>query len=240
MFDTLDEIQRQLADGEDARAEFKELVLGPHGVRATNTEEMAGDMVAFANAEGGAIFLGVEDSGIVRGLPEDRLADIERWVVNIATHNCDPPLRPILRKERLLRPDGSEATIMVVEVRRDLYVHGTSGGRHHVRVGSSKCILTGLLLARLFQECGRAFVFDEQPVPTASEEDFDRQSLVRLFQNGAPAIPWPDLLRNTRVLARSDDGPDRPTVAGPLVFGKTPRATFLPHTLKRRCIAAAL
>jgi len=227
MFDTLDEIQRQLANGEDARAEFKELVLGAHGVRSPNTEDMAGEMVGFANAEGGVIFLGVEDSGIVRGLPEDRLADVERWVVNVATNNCDPPIRPILRKERLPQPDGSEAIVMLVEVRRGLYVHGTSGGRHYVRVGSSKQILTGTPLARLFQERGRSFVFDEQPVPTATEEDLDRAILERFFQNGPSAIPWPDLLRNTRVLARADEGADRPTVAGLLAFGEAPR-THLP------------
>jgi predicted HTH transcriptional regulator len=224
MFDTFDEIQRQLANGEDARAEFKELVLGAHGVRSPNTEDMAGEMVGFANAEGGVILLGVEDSGIVRGLPEDRLADVERWVVNVATNNCDPPIRPIVRKERLPQPDGSEAIVMLVEVRRGLYVHGTSGGRHYVRVGSSKQILTGTPLARLFQERGRAFVFDEQPVPTATEEDLDRAILERFFQNGPSAIPWPDLLRNTRVLARADEGPDRPTVAGLLAFGEAPRA----------------
>jgi len=143
--------------------------------------------------------------------------------VNVATNNCDPPIRPILRKERLPRPDGSEAIVMLVEVRRGLYVHGTSGGRHYVRVGSSKQILTGASLARLFQERGRVFVFDEQPVPTAAEEDLDRKSLERFFDNRASAIPWPDLLRNTRVLARADEGHDRPTVAGLLAFGRAVR-----------------
>jgi predicted HTH transcriptional regulator len=113
---------------------------------------------------------------------------------------------------------------MLVEVRRGLYVHGTSSGRHYVRVGSSKEILTGAPLARLFQERGRAFVFDEQPVATATEEDLDRETSERFFQNGPSAIPWPDLLRNTRVLARADEGPARPTVAGLLAFGKAPRA----------------
>lgn len=227
MFDTLDQIQRQLANGEDARAEFKELVLGERGVRSPNTEDMAGEMVAFANAEGGVLFLGVEDRGVVRGLPDERLADVERWVVNVATNSCDPPIRPILRKERLPRPDRSEAIVMLVEIRRGLYVHGTNSGRHYVRVGSSKQILTGAPLARLFQERGRALIFDEQPVPSATEDDLDYESLERFFENGPSSIPRADLLRNTRVLARAGDAPDRPTVAGLLAFGKAPR-THLP------------
>jgi ATP-dependent DNA helicase RecG len=227
MFDTLDEIERQLATGEDARAEFKEVVLGDRGVRSPNTEDMAAEMVAFANAEGGVIFLGVDDAGIVRGLPEDRLADIENWIVNVATNNCDPALRPLIRRERLPLPSRSEAVIMLVEIRRGLYVHGTSSGRHYVRVGSSKRILTAAPLARLFQERGRAFVFDEQAVPTATSEDLDRERLEQFFTSRPSAIPWPDLLRNTKVVAQTEGGPDRPTVAGLLAFGKAPH-THLP------------
>jgi len=66
---------------------------------------MAGEMVAFTNADGGCVFLGVDDAGIVRGLAEDRLEDIERWAINIASNTCVPPVRPILRKERLTSDD---------------------------------------------------------------------------------------------------------------------------------------
>lgn len=222
MFDTLDEIGRQLETGEDGRAEFKEVVLGQRSVRSPNTEDIAAEMVAFANAEGGVIFLGVDDSGIVRGLREERVGDVESWVVNVATNNCDPPIRPMVRRERLARPDGSDALVMLVEIGRGIYVHGTSGGRHYVRVGSSKQLLKSAPLARLFQERGRAFVFDEQPVPTATADDLDRESLDRFFGNGPRAIPLVDLLRNTRVISSAENGQDRPTVGGLLAFGRRP------------------
>lgn len=222
MFDTLDEIQRQLAAGEDSRVEFKEVVLGDRGVKSPNTEDMAGEMVAFANADGGVIFLGVDDEGIVRGLPEHRLADIEHWVVQVATNNCDPPLRPTIRRESLSRPDGTDAVVMLVEVRRGLFVHGTRSGRHYVRVGSSKQVATGVQLARLFQERGRAFVFDEQPVYTATADDLDRDALDRYF-GPSSSIPLGDMLRNTRIVMTVPGEPERPTVAGLLAFGKSPQ-----------------
>lgn len=222
MFDTLDEIQRQLHAGEDSLAEFKEVVLGDHGVRSPNTEDMAGEMVAFANADGGVVFLGVDDDGIVRGVPQDRLADVEHWAVQVATNNCDPPLRPVIRRVTLPRYDGTDAVVMLVEIRRGLYVHGTKGGRHYVRVGSSKKVVTGVQLARLFQERGRAFIFDEQPVYTATVDDLDRDSLERYF-GSSPFIPMRDLLRNTRIVVAIEGEPERPTVAGLLAFGRHPQ-----------------
>ena len=117
MFDTLDEIRRQLEVLEDARAEFKEVLLRDRGVRSPNTEEMAGEMVAFANAEGGVIFLGVDDDGVVRGIPAEHTGDVEAWVINVASNNCDPPIRPILRKEHLHDPSGSQRLVILVEIR---------------------------------------------------------------------------------------------------------------------------
>ena len=223
MFDTLGEIQRQLDAGEDARAEFKEVVLGVRGVRSPNTEEMAGEMVAFANAEGGVVFLGVDDNGIVRGIPSNRARDVEVWAVNVAINNCDPPIRPILRKEHVPGPTGSQCLVILVEIRRGLYVHGTSGGRHYTRVGSTKQLVRGAMLARLFQDRGRTFVFDEQQVPTATGDDLDAGRLAAFFANGPRTIPWPDLLRNTRVTTTGESDLDRPTLAGLLAFGKTPQ-----------------
>ena len=63
MFDTTDRILNQLRAGEDGLAEFKALRLGNRGVLSPNTEDLAGELVAFANADGGTIFLGVDDSG---------------------------------------------------------------------------------------------------------------------------------------------------------------------------------
>ncbi len=220
MFDRLEEIERQLSVGEDSRAEFKEVVLGPRGVRSPNSEKVAAEIVAFANADGGVIFVGVDDEGIVRGLPDKRLGDIEQWIINVATHDCDPPIRPTLRRERLRRSDGTEVVIILVEIRRGLFVHATRSGRHYERVGSTKQILTGSWLARLFQERGRAFVFDEHAVPTATIDDLDHTRLNRFFESASLRIPLLDVIGNTKVVAEGEGGVQRPTVAGLLAFGR--------------------
>ena len=226
MFEGRDRILDQLRAGEDGRAEFKEVRFGNRGVVSPNTEELAGELVAFANAEGGAVFLGVDDSGAVRGIPPARIDAVEHWVLNVATHNCDPPIRPILRKALLPGDGGDDRRVLMAEVPRGLYVHRTSGGRYYARLGSTKRDLTPPELVRLFQQRGRGYVFDEQPVLAAAVDDLNRHRLEAFFGR-SPAIPWLDLLRNTRVTYRDEDGVDRPTVAGLLVFGTEP-AEFLP------------
>ena len=189
MFDTPEQIRNQLRAGEDGRSEFKEVRFGDRGVLSPNTEELAGELVAFANAEGGVVFLGVDDSGAVRTeFPPERWDSVEHWLLNVATHNCDPPIRPVVR--RVLPPDDQEGDyrILLVEVPRGLYVHRTSGGRYYTRVGSTKRDLTPPELARLFQQRGREYVFDEQPVLAATVEDLNRNRLEAFFGR-SPTIP---------------------------------------------------
>ena len=226
MFDTTEQILDQLRAGEDGRAEFKEVRFGDRGVLSPDTDALAGELVAFANAAGGGVFLGVADSGAVAGIAPSRVDAVERWIVNVATHNCEPPIRPVLRKILLPAAVGDDRQVLLAEVPRGLYVHRTSGGRYYVRVGSSKRDLTPPERARLFQARGREYVFDEQAVLTAAVDDLNRHHLEAFFGR-SPTIPWLDLLRNTRVTFRDENGVDRPTVAGLLTFGTEP-ADFLP------------
>ena len=221
MFDTKEEILDQLRAGEDGRAEFKEMRFGNRGVLSPNTEELAGELVAFANAEGGAVFLGVDDSGGVPGIPPESLDAAEHWLLDVATHNCEPPIRPVVRKALLPSDWGVDDRILLVVVPRGPYVHRTSAGRYYTRVGSTKRDLAPPELARLFQQRGREYVFDEQPVPAAAVQDLNRHRLEAFFGR-SPTIPWLDLLRNTRVTFQDEDGVDRPTVAGLLVFAMEP------------------
>ena len=47
-----------------------------------------------------------QHSGAPRGIPAERLDSVEHWFLNVATHNCDPPIHPVVRKALL--PDDEE------------------------------------------------------------------------------------------------------------------------------------
>ena len=199
-----------------------------------NTEELAGELVAFANADGGVVFLGVDDSGVARGIPPERWDSVEHWLLNVATYNCDPPIRRVVRKALLPDDQEGEHRVLLVGVPRGLYVHRTSGGRYYTRVGSTKRDLSPPELARLFQQRGREYVFDEQPVLAATVEDLNRNRLEAFFGR-SPTIPWLDLLRNTRVTFQDEDGVDRPTVAGLLAFATEPTEFLASGSIEAAC-----
>ena len=237
MFDTAEQIENQLIAGEDSQTEFKELRLSGRGVQAPNAESVAGEMVAFANADGGTFFLGVNDAGAPLGIPQEHLDAVERWFLNIATENCDPPIRPIVRKH-VVQVKGECKHLILSEIPRGLYVHRTTGGRYYQRIGSTKRDLTPSELARLFQQRGREYVFDERAVHAASVSDLNQHRLEAFFGR-SQTIPWLDLLRNTRVITPDEQGADRPTVAGLLAFATEP-ADFLPScSIEAACYAGA-
>ena len=237
MFDTAEQIENQLIAGEDSQTEFKELRLSGRGVQAPNAESVAGEMVAFANADGGTFFLGVNDAGAPLGIPQEHLDAAERWFLNIATENCDPPIRPIVRKH-VVQVKGECKRLILAEIPRGLYVHRTTGGRYYQRIGSTKRDLTPSELAHLFQQRGREYVFDERAVHAASVSDLNQHRLEAFFGR-SQTIPWLDLLRNTRVITPDEQGADRPTVAGLLAFATEP-ADFLPScSIEAACYAGA-
>ena len=233
MFATADEILRQLLAGEDSRTEFKRVDFKGRRILGPDRDNVAAGLVAFANAEGGTLFLGVDDSGTATGVPREKLDLVEQWVVNIATDLCDPPIRPVLRRAVVPGPSG-DVMIVLAEIRRGLYVHRTSRGRYHLRVGSTRRDLDPTELARLFQDRSREFVFDERKVFAATADDLSRTRLEAHF-GISPTIPWPDLLRNTRVTIRDRDEVDRPSVAGLLSFGRDATDTLASAYIEAAC-----
>ena len=233
MFETPDEILRQFRAGEDSRAEFTRVVIRDRRVLGPDRDDLAADMVAFANAEGGTFVIGVDDSGAPLGIPRESLDLIERWVIDIATDRCDPPVWPVLRRALVPGPSGGVA-ILLAEVRRGVSVHGTTCGRYYLREGSTRRDLRPTELARLFEERGREYAFDERQVFGSAVEGLDCNRLEAFFGR-SQRIPWLDLLRNTRVTVKDEEGVDRPTVAGLLAFSSDPASHLRSAYIEAAC-----
>jgi ATP-dependent DNA helicase RecG len=214
---TRDELLRLIAQGEGQQLDFKEETIKPG--------KLAETLVAFANAEGGLIVIGVDDQGRVAGV-----SDLKRATDNVveAIGNCSPPLGIGLPQSVEMAPG---ATALVIEIPPQLPRVYHAHGRYLRRSGSMNMALDEAALRRLLYERGE-LSFEAEPVAEAGLADLDdakvngfRQRYEGIYGRSL-ALANRDLLLAMGCLTRDS----RPTVAGLLLFGRDiQRFFFEPH-----------
>lgn len=216
---TRTELFEIIANGENSGVEFKRDDL--------LTQDLAKELVAFSNLEGGMVLLGVEDDGTITGLTRQNL---EEWVMNVCRDKIRPAIVPFFEVVRGVKDNND---IAIVRVTRGYDVHAlwhNNTNRYLMRVGTQSREASQEELARLFQQRG-SIRAELQPVSGATLANLDRRRLRNYFgnirQQDVPADEdeeaWQSLLINTEIM--SEEGV---TVGGMLLFGKTPNR-FLPH-----------
>ncbi|MBW1938724.1 MAG: ATP-binding protein, partial [Deltaproteobacteria bacterium] len=80
----MNELKKQISLGEDSRRQFKADV--------RNADSLAAEMAAFANSEGGVIFIGVADDGSLPGLPNKDVSRVNQLISNTASQHVRSPL----------------------------------------------------------------------------------------------------------------------------------------------------
>jgi len=219
--------------GEDSSIEFK-AVSFKDGRIALNNESIGLELVAFANAQGGRLVLGVDDTTRdVSGISADDVSKVEEWLVNISQQRVQPALTLHTRLLQLPDNNGELQTVIHAEVPRSIMVH-SCGGRYYQRVGSTKRELTQDALGRLFQQRSqsRLIRFDENPVYESNLTDIDSSLKARFLK---PTTAEREQLHKLHLLAKNDAGDDCLSIAGVLLL--TADATeFLPSAYVQ-CVA---
>ncbi len=101
---TVQELNDLIARGEDSSLQFKEDV--------NNSTSLAGEIVAFSNASGGRILIGVADDGSVPGLELQDVRRINQLISNTASQNVRSPVT--VQTENI--PLGQGKTVIVLSI----------------------------------------------------------------------------------------------------------------------------
>jgi len=216
---TRTELLEMIHNGENSGVEFKRDVVQNH--------DLARELVAFSNFQGGRVLLGVEDDGSVSGITRDNL---EEWVMTACRDKVRPGLIPFYEVVKDVEPGKDVA---VVRVSRGFDVQTlwhNNRNAYYIRVGTQSREPSPEELSRLFQQRG-TFRAELRPVSGAVFSDLDIRRLknyfVRVRQQDVPAdddeTGWATLLFNTEIMVE-----DGITVSGMLLFGRTPNR-FLPQ-----------
>ena len=159
-----------LSRGEGLRAEFKEWPVHP--------DDLAAAIVAFANTDGGQLFLGINDDQQIVGISGPELDRLHRVVDNVAAQNCEPPVT-VLRET--IRDEHSRAVVCIGVPKGDQRPYRTNRGNYYMRVTSGRRLASREELLRLFQAT-ESLYYDEIPVLRATMDDLDEQAVRELLQ----------------------------------------------------------
>jgi len=215
---TVEEVKNIIQNGENSYIEFKE--------EEIKAKDLAEEIVAFSNSEGGIILIGVDDEGNIKGIKDSKL---EETVMNICRNNCIPNVIPLYES---IKVDGK--TIAIITIPKGLNKpYYTSDHKYYIRVGTTKRIASKEELLRLFETSG-SLHYDISPVEGTSINDlnidiirdyFMKYNTFDLFEESKESIER--ILLNADIL-KEYDGKKVCTVGGLLVFGKNPEK-YLPQ-----------
>ena len=218
-----EELRVRLQLGEDSGWEFKAVQFQGDRPASRQRTAWADEIVAFANASGGNLLLGVHDDGSVQGLTRPQLDAVERMVAEICRDTIAPEISPLLYRVSL---DG--LALLLVEIPVGHAQHERDG-RSHVRVGSSKRLMTPDDRLRLAQRRGQARFrgVDEQPVPGTGFGTLSERLWKPLLSAESLLDPKRGL-QKLGLLAFNEQGTLCATVAGVLFCTEAPEE-FLPQ-----------
>ena len=226
-----DDIVLQLQLGEDSRWEFKLIEFAENRPRKPSRNDLADEIAAFANADGGVLLCGVTDAGHVQGMLREQIVELDSLLVETSTDSIRPPIR--IRTSHRQLADGK--LLLLVDVPEGESQHDSPGGSY-VRVGGSKRKMTIDERLHLAQRRGQARFrsFDEHTVPDTGFKTLD-ESLWRPLLSAEGAANPESSLEKLALLATDEAGIPRCTVAGVLLCTRNPE-NWLPGA----CITATL
>lgn len=200
-------IDHLLQQPEGKTLEFKRDLSSPRNVLKM--------LVAFANAAGGYLAIGVDDARQVLGVSDP--LDEEARICNLIADGISPRLVPSVELASV-----GDRTLLVVEVflssARPHYLNslGPEAGVY-VRLGASNRQAGPDWIAET-RRAAAGQVFDEQPMPELGLDDLDTTAMARVF---GPTRTLDEKSLQTLKLLRTEQGRLAPTRGAVLLFGKT-------------------
>ncbi|WP_265923343.1 RNA-binding domain-containing protein [Cupriavidus nantongensis] len=216
------ELLEIIANGENSGVEFKRDDLRP--------EQLAKEIVALANFQGGKLLLGVEDDGAISGIQRP---DLETWVMDtIFGRYVHPLILPFY--EEVVLDDGKRVAVISLTqgTAKPYVVRNNNREEIFVRVGSTSRLATREQQARLFESGGMLHA-EMLPVSGSRLEDLDQARMSDYLVNvagdqAAPqsSVEWEQRLIGLGFMVNRPDGPAVCTIAGLVLFGRSPRRTL--------------
>lgn len=212
------ELLEIIANGENSGVEFKRDDIRP--------EQLAKEIVALANFQGGRVILGVEDDGSLSGL---RQQNTQEWVLNVFRDKVYPQIIPFYEEIKI---DGQHRVAVITiapGISKPYMLKHNNREEVYIRMGDRSELASREQQLRLFESGGLLHV---EVLPVAGTSlgvlDLDRLNYYLSTIIRDPEIPvtnaeWEERLQGLGLMASDGLGNTVCSIAGLLCFGINPR-----------------
>ncbi len=186
-------------------------------------KDLATIVVAFANADGGTIAVGVADNGELEGI--DKHTDHLNELLRVPFDFCRPSVKVSVEKLSFTRDNGESDHILLMNVQQSQKVHANQKDEVFYRVGDKSKKLTFDERLQLLYDKGE-MAYENKAVFGASVEDLD-MTLVQSYCDliGYTKSPLEYLEQNDKLIVKEKGG-YKISTAAILLFGKKPQNFF--------------
>lgn len=211
----MEEFEKILREGESATVEFKSWI------KAKNTHERISlavdELIAFANAKGGVLYLGVEDNGIVTGCSNYNIQKILESIYD--------KTRPTLFTEiDVIKYNGMD--VLAISVKQDGNTYATTDGRCLKRLGKNSKPYYPDEMSNKYSSIQNPD-FSGQIVIESTLDDINRLEIYNLkeklkLRDSESTLPYLEDMAFLRDLGliKKDEETEKLTIAGLLFVGK--------------------
>ncbi len=179
--------------------------------------------VAFANADGGDVVIGIEDDGRITGINgnEDHLNELLRVPFDF----CVPSVPVEVYFVDCTDVNGNPNRVLVMHVEPSMRVHANQADDAFYRVGDKSKKLNFEMRMQLFYAKGGRY-YEDEPVYGATIDDIDLDYVAQHCKKIGYAKDAETYLHTNKGFVTTVNGVDKVSGAAILLFGKDPQKFF--------------
>ena len=180
-------------------------------------------LVAFANADGGDVVIGIEDDGRITGINgnEDHLNELLRSPFDF----CVPSVNVEVHFLDCTDVNGQPNRVLVMHVEPSMQVHANQADDAFYRVGDKSKKLNFEMRMQLFYAKGGRY-FEDEPVYKATIDDIDLDFVTDYCRKIGYTKDAATYLRTNKGYITTVNGVEKVSGAAILLFGKDPQKFF--------------
>lgn len=180
-------------------------------------------IVAFANADGGVLVVGIEDNGEITGI--DGYTENVNDILRVPFDYCKPSVKVETETIECLDKDGNKNHLLVIYVLQSSELHANQQDDVYYRVGDKSKKLNFDERLQLMYSKGSRY-YEDEPVFRSTIDDIDMDFVSEYTKKIGYSRSADDYINQNKDFIVNHDGRQEMSVAALLLFGKEPQRFF--------------